>query len=973
MKNKHPILLLVSLIIFFASCRKDENIVPDFSYEVVQESKEGVSIKFTNLTSMTGTPRSYLWEFGDNSTIGDNNYIKSPSHQFEMGGTIYVTLIVEGKKTSERITKPIIIPGMVADFDAVIHDLNIVTITNNSSNYGGVNTKFFWDMGDGEIITTQDFVFDYAYSEAGDYKINLRIERGNERALAAKSVIVSDFTVNFLIHEISLNKIEIEDKTENVFGEETALHIDYGDGTVYDAVYTFLPERIPKQYDKSGNYQITYTITRGSEKGTAIKTIAISDFLVDFNFNSTSQINVFELTDNTSDLFGDYEITVDFGDGDNITFDNNSYTTHTKTYEHAGNYLINYNITRGSDVGYANKSVYIPGLVAKFNVYQGSAITVFDISDASLNLFGTEEVSVDFGDGSDLVTFVTTSYPTYEKTYTSGGSYNITYNVNRGNETSSTVKTVNIENFIADFTVVNGANNNIFNIADASSNLSGSETVTIDFGDGTELVEYSSTSYPQHIKTYANSGNYNIVYTVSRGIETDTKIKTVSIASPTANLTIETGSEINIFNISDASTNLVGDETVTIDFGDGNVPVEYSTTSYTTHQKTYANGGTYNVAYTISRSGESDTKIKTISVGNLTADFTLPTGSEINIFDITDNSSNLTGTETVIIDFGDGESPVEYPTTSYTAHEKTYANGGSYNISYTIAGSSGTDNETKTISLPGLYADFVIDDSNSPTFDFTVTDQQPFGTITYEWDFGDGNTSADKDVSHTYSGYGSFSVILTLRRGAEFSQMTKTVYIQAPVAPMNPQFTYTPVSPLLIQGETIEFINESTHIPGSANLEWIITPGTDGTDFDITTNDDNIEVLFKVAQEYDIKLEYTDGLDIETSSTTTLDFAALTADFDKTSDTWDGGNLTTDIVFDFTTTNPIDTDGATFSWTLNDNVPAEITTGTGLSFSVLDLPEGNNYNVIVERTFGGITVSEQRAFSIDVAGVFTWD
>jgi len=1237
MKTKYYILLLFSFIFLFSNCKKDENIVPDFSWEIIEQARDGVTIRFENKSSFDGNEEtfSYEWDFGDNS-IGGNTTAKSPDHKFEVGGFVEVSLKVTGERSSEIVRKKVTIPGMIADFDAVVRDLSIVTITNKSNNYGGDDTKFYWDMGDGEILTTQDEVFEHEYTKAGDYKINLRIERGNERALAAKSITISDFTVDFVIHEISLNEIEIEDKTINVFGETASLHIDYGDGTVYDSPYNFIPERIPKTYDRSGNYQITYTIKRGTEQGTSIKTIAISDFLVDFNLTPTSIVNVFNISDNSDDLFGDYEIAIDFGDGSTpAIFNNTNYETLAKEYAHAGNFSLNYTITRGAEVGYARKSAYVPNLEAKFNfVQQGSTTNQFILSDASENLFGEVEAIVDFGDGTDPVSFL--ELPTdYTKTYSNGGTYNITYIIKRGYETSTAVKTVTVNSLIADFNITNTAINTI-TIADASINLIGGETVSIDFGDGTSVENLPIETLNQQ-KSYTTGGNYNITYTVDRDGEISTKIKTVTVGSLVADFNAVQGSQY-VYAITDMSQNLIGGETVSIDFGDGDYVDNLLLDGAFQYEKTYDNGGTFNITYTVSRAegDETSTKIKTIYIGELIADFNINQGAAVNIFQISDNSSNTTATDSVKIYFGDGTDTVKYASPGYPTYNKAFENGGTYNISYTILQASGNkDTKVKSVTIPGLTADFTYTQgADEYTYNFSVVDNQAFGNITYLWDFGDGITSDLHDVTHTFTTGGSHSVTLTLTRGSEYSQRTKNIsiasllvnfsyvveddlktvtftdlsqnystsgvvnwdfgdgevltyniadgsqgviehtYSQAnnftvildytqgsenktvtktvslpslnqniginvtggaseleklfnitneniinatvtwdfgdgttesynvpadhpasyavpheyseggsywvvltveqgsqivttntmvnieglspniginvaagafdmeklfnmtnadnivdatitwdfgdgttdtynvptdhafddvisheytsggsyfveltveqgaetvtkntlvevvEILPMNPKFTNP--APILIQGETVYFTNTSENIPGTATMAWNVSPNSP-TDVTITPDGDNIEIEFLLDQTYTIELEYTNGADTETSPLTTLTFAPLTATYTNTSYFWNSGLGEADIDFEFDDANPDDTDGATFAWTLYDNTDTEIDAGTDLVFSVTALPAGDNYYVEVTRTFGSVSKTETRAFTIDAGGVFSWD
>ena len=108
----------------------------------------------------------------------------------------------------------------------------------------------------------------------------------------------------------------------------------------------------------------------------------------------------------------------------------------------------------------------------------------------------------------------------------------------------------------------------------------------------------------------------------------------------------------------------------------------------------------------------------------------------------------------------------------------------------------------KTIlSLMGLLSVLVLftqcgnDDEGDPT-PVSVTAAFDTGTIdgltvsfvnasvngvTFEWDFGDGNTSADRDPTHTYEADGTYTVTLTATNGDESDTASKTVEVKLPV------------------------------------------------------------------------------------------------------------------------------------------------------------------------------------------------
>jgi len=156
-------------------------------------------------------------------------------------------------------------------------------------------------------------------------------------------------------------------------------------------------------------------------------------------------------------------------------------------------------------------------------------------------------------------------------------------------------------------------------------------------------------------------------------------------------------------------------------------------------------------------------------------------------------------------DFGDGQTSMEHN----PIH--TYDNASHYTVSLTAAGSGGTDTETKPQYINVFMA------SSSPSADFEAeptdgaapltvefTDQSRcsavfvyrengsfyvisgdasnLGGITdWAWDFGDGETSTERNPTHTYSLAGSYTVNLTVTGPGGSSTKNKEDYIEAQV------------------------------------------------------------------------------------------------------------------------------------------------------------------------------------------------
>lgn len=173
-------------------------------------------------------------------------------------------------------------------------------------------------------------------------------------------------------------------------------------------------------------------------------------------------------------------------------------------------------------------------------------------------------------------------------------------------------------------------------------------------------------------------------------------------------------------------------------------------------------------------------------VANFTANAT--SGCSPIVVQFTDQS---TGTPTSWYwDLGNGTtSTIQNPST-------TYLNPGTYTVSLVATNGGGNNTMVKTNYItvyPSPVVNFYGDSTLScppKTVAFTNTSVAGgSGTVTYLWDFGDGNTSTSANPTHTYTTSGNFSVTLIITNGSSCTKsLTKANYI--PVAP-KPAIAFT--------------------------------------------------------------------------------------------------------------------------------------------------------------------------------------
>jgi len=242
------------------------------------------------------------------------------------------------------------------------------------------------------------------------------------------------------------------------------------------------------------------------------------------------------------------------------------------------------------------------------------------------------------------------------------------------------------------------------------------------------------------------------------------------------------------------------------DFGDG----QTSTLQNPSH--VYQNVGTYTVSLTVKASDSSDTEIKqdyiTVTIpAEPEADFVaLPTqGNAPLTVQFTDKSScfayfYIRGSDGLIIamqkapalghitswswDFGDGgKSTQQNPS-------HIYDQPGYYTVSLTVTSPGGSDTKTKTDFIhatppPPPVAGFAGEPtSGDARLTIQFTDQSIGDVTNWLWNFGDGQTSTERNPAHTYRDAGDYTVSLTVtgRGGSDAETKTKYIHVTLPKA-----------------------------------------------------------------------------------------------------------------------------------------------------------------------------------------------
>ncbi|QEC67147.1 PKD domain-containing protein [Panacibacter ginsenosidivorans] len=291
-----------------------------------------------------------------------------------------------------------------------------------------------------------------------------------------------------------------------------------------------------------------------------------------------------------------------------------------------------------------------------------------------------------------------------------------------------------------------------------------------DFGDGTSSIDQN----PAH--TYNSSGSFNVSLFIVNSFGCQQSIIKPAFIKPADSVHADFSySYLNIckpptlVNFTNASVSASA-LTYSWDFGNG------GQSTATNPSQTYNTPGTYNVSLIATNSaGCSDTIMHPISIGNVSAGFSLPQGVCVNEPALMSDSSSPVAISATW-DFGDGQ------TASGLSVTHTYTVLGSYVVTYTANFGGCNSVVTKTINVTG-----------KPTASFTspsvLTSCLPPLTVqfnntsvnatTYVWDFGDGTTSALDSPQHTYTVSGNYTVkLIAISAGGCSDTITRNNYVR---------------------------------------------------------------------------------------------------------------------------------------------------------------------------------------------------
>jgi len=713
----------------------------------------------------------YSWNFGD----GNTSNVRSARHQYKSSGTYNVKFKISlsgGFKDS--VTKVVAFNIRSTPDFSVSNTCAPASnaFTNSSSNFAALA----WTFGDGSSSNTTVSSFSKTYASAGTYNVKLvsTSSFGCKDSLTKQVSLFSKPTASF---STSNSCVGTSTTFNNSSSGASGYFWDFGNGATSTNVNPSLT------FASAGTYTIKLKVTtsNGCVDSTTGTVTIHSNPTTSF---TSSNVCLGFVSSFTNTSTGALTYKWDFGNGNTSTTTNPTYT-----YPTSGNYTVKLTATNsnGCSNSVSNSSSVYPAPKATFtgaNVCIGTSI---NFSNSST---GASSSKWNFGDA----TASTLTNPS--KVYASSGTYDVKLKVasSFGCEDSITQKIT----IFAKPTAAFSASNQCFGNAVSFNNQSiASVTYIWSFGDGNS----SAAASPNY--NYASAGNYTVklaVASVNSCKDSITKSVTV-FAKPSVSF-IASPNPICRGGLMSFTNTTTNGASFAWDFGNAN------SSTLTSPTNIYRTAGNYNVKLvSVSSNGCKDSTFRSITVWpRPVASFSVNNGCE------TDNlafTSNSVGAISHTWTFGDGN------TSSAANPSKGYTTAGTYNVRLIVISLNGCMDTTN--SNVSIFPRAKVSFTNASSFcvgataTFTNTSSLASGNMTYQWKFGDGNSSASTNVTNVYNTAGTYTVTLTANtdKGCVNTSSSNVLINAKPLANFN--------AASVCQGQVVTFNNTSV---GGVTYNW---------------------------------------------------------------------------------------------------------------------------------------------------------
>lgn len=747
---------------------------------------------FTQISAPTGGPGSYTFQWQSSTdSINWNDISGATSAGYSSPAVFGVTYFqrLAGNTGCPSGTSNAIkirtLPKPNIVFTASNHCYNDPMPLSNTSNISSGTLTYFWKFGDGGTSTSS--VPNKTYGASGTYNVTL-VSTSNLgcKDSATKSVIVATSPKAAFGYTLKCqgDSVIFADQTSYACtGSGLTFHWDFGDGSTSNVQHA-------RHHYNPGTYTVKFRISlSGGYKDSITKVIV-------FNIRSTPSFTVtndcYPLPTNFTNSSSSYaSLEWTYGDGTTSTTTASAFT---KTYSVAGTYSAK--LVSISSFGCKDSMVKTVNVYSKpkatFSTSNSCIGTTTNFNNTSS---GANSYLWDFGDGK------TSTSINPSNTYASANTYTVKLKVSTNNGcVDSTSSTVTIYPYpVAAFTTANVCNGFQSSFTNSST---GASTYSWNFGNGNS----STATNPTY--TYPTAGNYTVTLTAtsSNGCSNTTSQSYTVNSAPDASFTGANTCLGNSINFTNSSTGAVSNSW---NFGDA------TTSTSANPSKTYGTSGNFNVKLVVTNifgCKDSITKSVTIYAKPVPA-FTANNQCLGNAVTFTNQS---TGNASNIWSFGDGKS------SAASSPSYTYASANTYTVKLVVTSTNNCkDSVSKSITV---YSRPVVSFTASPDpicrgglMNFTNTTTNG---STYNWKFGNGNTSSLTNPTNIYNVAGNYTVQLlaTSTNGCKDSASKTVTVWPRPIASFK-----------VNDGCTGDALSFATNSVGAVSHEWTFGDGNTST------------------------------------------------------------------------------------------------------------------------------------------------
>jgi len=701
-------------------------------------------------------PTSWFWDFEDGTTSA----VPDPEHAFETPGEYSVCLTARNDAGEDTFCEQVRVRlAPEAAFRVESLGDGRFRFVDESVNDPG---SWSWDFGDGNGSEEQNP--EHTFAGPGKYDVCLTVANELGEGSVCQTIEfgappVADFGVEYL----GGSRFRFVDQSQN---GPLVWSWDFGDGAISK------DQNPEHDFKDAGVFEVCLWVSNDAGSDRICKSIIVgSEPEAAFRIEQEG-IGRFRFIDESAN--GPASWSWDFGDG--ATSENRNPR---HAYSAGGTYSVCLTVANdaGEDVICQDLVVVLP---------PAAGFTADDLGDRNYQFTdaSTNEPTAwswDFGDGTG------SDEQSPEHRFAAVGDYRVCLIASNSVGTDTTCQTITVGAIPAATFSQESLGGGTFRFIDESTNSPTSWEW--DFGDGATSTEQN----PEH--TYAEPGEYQVCLVVANEAGAGEACLLVRVRlAPAAAFSFEL-LEGASYRFVDRSSNRP--TAWSWDFGDGTTSTERDP------EHTYAEPGEYQVCLTATNEAGADQQCRTLMVGGGGAAPAAAFRFEdlgLGIFSFTDESGN--DPLTWSWDFGDGG------VSKQQSPEYVFFNPGDYRVCLTVTNEAGTDEfcETVRVVLPPRVFFFV--ESMEPGV-FQFRDQSINEPVSWNWDFGDGNTSTEQSPQYTFDRAGAYTVCLEVENDAGTDQDCQ--FLEVVLAP-SPAFGYE------VEQATAVFTDRSTNDP--TNWSW---------------------------------------------------------------------------------------------------------------------------------------------------------